>query len=91
MRLRGVVRRGDEVVYSTAEEPGRALMVRCGNRREACCPSWAHEYRDDMWQLVSRAWRAGASYEPDSAACAHSCALLHTGGPQWAILVQATR
>src|ERR1700710_1196928 len=52
IRLRGVVRRGDEVVYSTADEPDRALMVRCGNRREACCPSCAHEYRGDMWQLV---------------------------------------
>jgi hypothetical protein len=52
VRLRGIVRRGDEVVYSTANEPDRVLMVRCGNRREACCPSCAHEYRGDMWQLV---------------------------------------
>jgi replication initiator protein RepSA len=27
-------------------------MVRCGNRREACCPSCAQEYLGDMWQLV---------------------------------------
>jgi hypothetical protein len=52
VRLRGVVLRGDEPVYSTASEPDGALMVRCGNRREACCPSCAHEYRGDMWQLV---------------------------------------
>ena len=52
VRLRGVVLHGDEPVYSTANEPDGALMVRCGNRREACCPSCAHEYRGDMWQLV---------------------------------------
>src|SRR3954469_15798482 len=32
VRLRGVVLRGDEPVYSTASEPDGALMVRCGNR-----------------------------------------------------------
>jgi hypothetical protein len=52
VRLRGVVLRGDEPVYSTADELDGALMVRCGNRREACCPSCAHEYGGDMWQLV---------------------------------------
>jgi hypothetical protein len=52
IRLQGVVTRADQVVYSTAEEPDRALMVRCGNRREACCLPCAHEYRGDMRQLV---------------------------------------
>jgi hypothetical protein len=44
--------RGDELVHSTASESDRALIVRCGKRREACCPSCAHEYRGDVWQLV---------------------------------------
>ena len=48
VRLRGVVLSGDEPVYTTVDEPDGALMVRCGNRREACCPSCAHEYRGDM-------------------------------------------
>jgi hypothetical protein len=52
VRLRGVVVRGEERVYSTVDEPDGVLMVRCGNRREGCCPSCAHEYRGDMWQLV---------------------------------------
>jgi hypothetical protein len=52
VRLRGVVLRGNEPVYPTVDEPDGTLMVRCGNRREACCPSCAHEYRGDMWQLV---------------------------------------
>jgi hypothetical protein len=33
VRLRGVVVRGGERVYSTVAEPDGALMVRCGNRR----------------------------------------------------------
>ncbi|HEV7883428.1 MAG TPA: replication initiator, partial [Solirubrobacteraceae bacterium] len=48
VRLRGVVLRGDELVYSTASEPDRALMVRCGNRRAERCPSCAYEYQGDM-------------------------------------------
>ncbi len=68
VRLRGVVRRGDEVVYSTADEPDRALMVRCGNRREAHCPSCAHEYRGDMWQLVYAGLAGGRKGVPESVA-----------------------
>ncbi len=68
IRLRGVVCRGDEVVYSTAEEPDAALMVRCGNRREAHCPSCAHEYRGDMWQLVYAGLAGGRKGVPESVA-----------------------
>jgi hypothetical protein len=57
VRLRGVVLRGDEPVYSTASEPDGA---RCGNRQEACYPSCAHEYRGDMWQLVYAGMAGGA-------------------------------
>ena len=68
VRLRGVVLRGDEPVYSTAGEPDGALMVRCGNRREACCPSCAHEYRGDMWQLVYAGMAGGRKGVPESVA-----------------------
>jgi hypothetical protein len=68
VRLRGVVLRGDEPVYSTADEPDAALMVRCGNRREACCPSCAHEYRGDMWQLVYAGMAGGRKGVPESVA-----------------------
>jgi hypothetical protein len=68
VRLRGVVLRGDERVYSTASEPDGALMVRCGNRREACCPSCAHEYRGDMWQLVYAGMAGGRKGVPESVA-----------------------
>jgi hypothetical protein len=68
IRLRGVVRRGDEVVYSTAEEPDRALMVRCGNRRAECCPSCAYEYQGDMWQLVYAGLAGGRKGVPESVA-----------------------
>jgi len=68
VRLRGVVLRGDERVYSTVEEPDGALMVRCGNRREACCPSCAYEYRGDMWQLVYAGLAGGRRGVPEQVA-----------------------
>jgi len=68
VRLRGVVVRGDERVYSTADEPDGALMVRCGNRRETCCPSCAHEYRGDMWQLVCAGMAGGRKGVPEQVA-----------------------
>jgi len=66
--LRGVVLHDDELVYSTASEPDGALMVRCGNRREACCPSCAHEYRGDMYQLVYAGLAGGRKGVPDAVA-----------------------
>jgi uncharacterized Zn-finger protein len=68
VRLRGIVRRGDEVVYSTAGEPDRALMVRCGNRREAHCPSCSREYRGDMYQLVYAGLAGGRKGVPEAVA-----------------------
>jgi hypothetical protein len=68
VRLRGVVLRGDERVYSTVDEPDGALMVRCCNRREACCPSCAHEYRGDMWQLVYAGMAGGRKGVPEQVA-----------------------
>ncbi|MGH2941353.1 MAG: replication initiator [Solirubrobacteraceae bacterium] len=55
-------------MYSTADEPDRALMVRCGNRREAWCPSCAYEYRGDMWQLVYAGLAGGRRGVPESGA-----------------------
>jgi len=56
VRLHGrAVRRtahGAEEVYSTAGEPDRVLLVRCGNWRASVCPSCSYEYVGDMWQLL---------------------------------------
>jgi hypothetical protein len=53
VRLRGRTWKPDGTeVYSTEAEPDAVLMVRCGNRREAICPSCAHEYRGDMYHLI---------------------------------------
>jgi hypothetical protein len=65
VRLRGVVRRGDKVIYSTVREPDRALMVRCGNRRGECCPACAHEYQGDMWQLIYAGLAGGRKGVPE--------------------------
>ncbi|MEA2129913.1 MAG: hypothetical protein QOJ85_2804 [Solirubrobacteraceae bacterium] len=68
VRLRGVVVRGAARVYSTVDEPDGALMVRCGNRRKACCPSCTHEYRGDIWQLVYAGAAGGRKGVPESVA-----------------------
>jgi len=66
IRLRGRVIRDGRLAYSTADEPDGVLMVRCRNRREACCPSCAHEYRGDMWQLVYAGLAGGRKGVPKS-------------------------
>jgi hypothetical protein len=68
IRLRGVVRQGEQVVYSTADEPDRALMVRCGNRRHECCPACAQEYQRDMWQLITAGIAGGRKGVPETVA-----------------------
>jgi replication initiator protein RepSA len=70
VRLRGVVRRGEELIYSTVDEPDRALMVRCGNRREAYCPACSREYGGDMWQLVYAGMAGGRKGVPEQV-CEH--------------------
>lgn len=68
IRLRGVVKQGDKVVYSTVGEPDSALMVRCGNRRAEVCPACAREYQGDMWQLVSAGMAGGRKGVPEQVA-----------------------
>ncbi|WTK12221.1 plasmid replication initiator protein [Streptomyces sp. NBC_01530] len=43
--------------YSTADEPGERLAVRCGNRRTSVCPTCGYLHAGDTYQLV----RAGLS------------------------------
>jgi hypothetical protein len=45
--------------YSTDREPDGTLLKACGNRREAVCPSCAHTYRGDAFQLVASGLRGG--------------------------------
>jgi hypothetical protein len=73
VRLRGRVDAVDldtgeaRTVYSTDPEPDRTLLKRCGNRREAVCPSCAEEYRGDAYQLVMAGLRGGKGV-PESVA-----------------------
>ena len=52
VRLRGRIEHRDpsgrRVAYTTDTEPDRVLLVRCGNRRAAACPSCSYEYAGDM-------------------------------------------
>jgi hypothetical protein len=43
----------------TAREPGGVLLVACGDRRAASCPSCAELYRHDAFQLVAAGVRGG--------------------------------
>jgi len=70
VRLRGRVEHrsadGQRVVYSTESEPDRALLIRCGNRRAAVCPSCSYEYAGDMWQLLYAGAAGGRKGVPES-------------------------
>ncbi|MDQ3763387.1 MAG: replication initiation protein [Actinomycetota bacterium] len=70
VRLRGHVEHrsatGGRVAYSTDTEPDRVLLIRCGNRRAAVCPSCSHEYAGDMWQLLYAGAAGGRKGVPES-------------------------
>jgi hypothetical protein len=70
VRLRGHVEHrsatGRRVAYSTEAEPDRVLLIRCGNRRAAVCPSCSHEYAGDMWQLLYAGTAGGRKGVPES-------------------------
>jgi hypothetical protein len=70
VRLRGRIEHrsadGRRVAYSTEAEPDRVLMVRCGNRRAAVCPSCSYEYAGDMWQLLYAGAAGGRKGVPES-------------------------
>ena len=70
VRLRGRVEHraatGERFVYSTEAEPDRVLLIRCGNRRAAVCPSCSYEYAGDMWQLLYAGAAGGRKGVPES-------------------------
>ena len=70
VRLRGRVEHhtatGQRVTYSTDGEPDRVLLIRCGNRRAAVCPSCSYEYAGDMWQLLYAGAAGGRKGVPES-------------------------
>jgi len=57
---------GGRVEYSTDGEPDRVLLIRCGNRRAAACPSCSYEYAGDMWQLLYAGAAGGRKGIPES-------------------------
>jgi hypothetical protein len=70
VRLRGRVEHrtagSARAAYSTDGEPDRVLLIRCGNRRAAVCPSCSYEYAGDMWQLLYAGAAGGRKGVPDS-------------------------
>jgi replication initiator protein RepSA len=71
IRLSGSVRHIDKasgevrVAYATGNEPDGVLLVRCGNRRVAVCPSCGGERGTDAFQLV-KAGLVGGKGVPDT-------------------------
>jgi hypothetical protein len=65
IRLRGWHERIDEMTGEllarvvTAREPGGVILVACGDRRTAVCPSCAETYRHDAFHLVASGLRGG--------------------------------
>ena len=53
--------------YTTADEPGERLAVRCGNRRATRCPTCSRLYQGDTYYLV-RAGLTGGKGLPDTVA-----------------------
>ncbi|MDH6139593.1 hypothetical protein P3T35_001593 [Kitasatospora sp. GP30] len=51
--------------YSTADEPGERLAVRCGNRRVTRCPACSRLYQGDTFHLV-RAGLTGGKGLPET-------------------------
>jgi hypothetical protein len=70
IRLRGRIEHhsatGRQITYSTEVEPDRVLLIRCGNRRAAVCPSCSYEYAGDMWQLLYAGAAGGRKGVPES-------------------------
>ena len=70
IRLRGRIEHhfatGRQITYSTEAEPDRMLLIRCGNRRAAVCPSCSYEYAGDMWQLLYAGAAGGRKGVPES-------------------------
>ncbi|MGH3901694.1 MAG: replication initiator [Pseudonocardiaceae bacterium] len=70
VRLRGRIEHrsadGRRVTYSTDAEPDRVLLIRCGNRRAAVCPSCSYEYAGDMWQLLYAGAAGGRKGVPET-------------------------
>src|SRR5579884_2815891 len=68
VRLRGrrVDAESGEVVFDSAGQPDGVLMVRCGTRRAALCPSCSYEYAGDLWQLLYAGLAGGRKGVPRS-------------------------
>ena len=59
------------VMYDTDTEPGRVLLVACGNRREHVCPACSQVYKNDARQII-RVGLTGGKGMPDTVA-EHPC------------------
>ncbi|WP_425294256.1 replication initiator [Mycobacterium attenuatum] len=59
-----------------------AVMIRCGNRRAAICPSCSDLYAADTWQLVHAGTQGGHHGMPETTA-QPAASLRHPNRPQF--------
>ncbi|MFJ3847343.1 replication initiator [Streptomyces albidoflavus] len=74
--------------YSSDEEPGGRLPVRCGNRRHSRCPSCAYLHQGDTYQLVRSGLRGGKGVP--AGVSAHPRAFLTLTAPSFGPVHRAT-
>ena len=59
------------LIYDTNTEPGKVLLIPCGNRREEACPACAQVYKNDARQII-RSGLTGGKGMPETVA-GHPC------------------
>jgi len=68
IHLRGLVQTVDRHGVVTGDGDRRSLLVRCGNRRAAVCPSCSFTYAGDVWQVLASGIAGGRHDVPTSVA-----------------------
>jgi len=76
--------------YSSASEPDGVTYVRCGNRREAVCPSCSHEYKGDVWHVLM-AGAAGGMKDVPATVAAHPLVFATFTAPSFGLVHAAKK
>jgi hypothetical protein len=76
--------------YSSTGEPDGVTYVRCGNRRQAVCPSCSHEYKGDVWHVLM-AGAAGGMKDVPVGVAAHPLVFATLTAPSFGLVHAAKK
>ena len=76
--------------YSSVSEPDGVTYVRCGNRRQAVCPSCSHEYKGDVWHVLM-AGAAGGMKDVPVTVAAHPLVFATFTAPSFGLVHAAKK